>query len=190
MKANKQARTGVLIEMLNPIIRGWGFYHRNVASSATFRKMDSAIFNCLWRWKPEDIPTNLRCGLSDTPNSRRRKIEDAARPHQRSRTRIPGSKSIADSAVLRRCNRNRQPALTSLVRLWEPTACSVRAAHGQTQTDRKLSKTMKMTDSGLPQRSSVLTAESHIQGHAESCVKQLCERSKSFGSTSANRTSH
>ena len=50
IKANKQARTGVLIAMLNPIIRGWAYYHRHVASSATFRKVDSAIFNCLWRW--------------------------------------------------------------------------------------------------------------------------------------------
>jgi len=50
IKANKQATTGGLIAQLNPIIRGWAHYHRHVVSSATFCKVDSAIFNCLWRW--------------------------------------------------------------------------------------------------------------------------------------------
>ena len=50
IKGNKQATTGGLIALLNPIIRGWAYYHRHVPSSATFRKVDSAIFNCLWHW--------------------------------------------------------------------------------------------------------------------------------------------
>lgn len=51
IKTNKQATTGGLIAQLNPIIRGWAHYHRHVVSSATFCKVDSAIFNCLWRWE-------------------------------------------------------------------------------------------------------------------------------------------
>jgi RNA-directed DNA polymerase len=50
IKSNKQTKTGTLIEMLNPVIRGWAYYHRHVASSSTFSKVDSAIFECLWRW--------------------------------------------------------------------------------------------------------------------------------------------
>ena len=50
IKANKQATTGGLIALLNPVIRGWTHYHRHVVSSATFCSVDSAIFNCLWRW--------------------------------------------------------------------------------------------------------------------------------------------
>lgn len=50
IKANKQATTAGLIALLNPIIRGWAHYHRHVVSSATFCEVDSAIFNCLWRW--------------------------------------------------------------------------------------------------------------------------------------------
>jgi RNA-directed DNA polymerase len=50
IKSNKQAKTGVLIALLNPIIRGWAYYHRHVASSSSFSKVDSAIFDCLWRW--------------------------------------------------------------------------------------------------------------------------------------------
>ncbi|CAA9304276.1 MAG: Retron-type RNA-directed DNA polymerase, partial [uncultured Chloroflexia bacterium] len=36
IKANKQAPTGQLIAMLNPIISGWAHYHRHVVSMATF----------------------------------------------------------------------------------------------------------------------------------------------------------
>jgi len=50
IKSNKQAKTGNLIALLNPVIRGWAYYHRHVASSAVFRKVDSAIFDCLWHW--------------------------------------------------------------------------------------------------------------------------------------------
>jgi RNA-directed DNA polymerase len=50
IKANKQAKTGSLIALLNPVIRGWTYYHRHVASSAMFSKVDSAIFDCLWQW--------------------------------------------------------------------------------------------------------------------------------------------
>ena len=50
IKANKQAAAGVLIALLDPIVRGWAYYHRHAVSSATFRKVDRAIFDCLWRW--------------------------------------------------------------------------------------------------------------------------------------------
>ena len=39
-----------VIECLNPLIRGWAQYHRCVAVSRTFRKMDHLLFGALWRW--------------------------------------------------------------------------------------------------------------------------------------------
>jgi RNA-directed DNA polymerase len=50
IKSNRQAKTGNLIALLNPVVRGWAYHHRHVASSSTFSKVDSAIFDCLWRW--------------------------------------------------------------------------------------------------------------------------------------------
>jgi RNA-directed DNA polymerase len=50
IKSNKQTKAGTLIALLNPVIRGWAYYHRHVTSSSTFSKVDSAIFDCLWRW--------------------------------------------------------------------------------------------------------------------------------------------
>ncbi|MGH2412206.1 MAG: group II intron reverse transcriptase/maturase [Microcystaceae cyanobacterium] len=50
IKVHKQISAGKLIEMLNPVIRGWANYHRHVVSKETFQRMDCAIFKCLWQW--------------------------------------------------------------------------------------------------------------------------------------------
>jgi RNA-directed DNA polymerase len=50
IKANKQAKAGDLITYLNPKIRGWVNYHRHAVSSKVFSKVDSHIFQTLWRW--------------------------------------------------------------------------------------------------------------------------------------------
>jgi RNA-directed DNA polymerase len=47
---NKQVPPGLLIAMLNPILRGWGLYHRHVVSSDVFSKVDHAVFQAIWRW--------------------------------------------------------------------------------------------------------------------------------------------
>jgi RNA-directed DNA polymerase len=60
IKANKQATAGRLIFLLNPLIRGWANYYRHVASTATFCKVDHAIFICLWQWAKRRHPTKPR----------------------------------------------------------------------------------------------------------------------------------
>jgi RNA-directed DNA polymerase len=50
IKGNAQTKAGHLILQLNPLIRGWANYHRHVCSKQTFRTIDAAIFNRLWRW--------------------------------------------------------------------------------------------------------------------------------------------
>jgi len=47
---NKQATAGNLIMQLNPVIRGWAYYHRHVVSKKTFDWIDTQIFHALWRW--------------------------------------------------------------------------------------------------------------------------------------------
>jgi len=39
-----------LIHKLNPKIRGWANYHRQVVSTRTFARVDHHIFSSLWRW--------------------------------------------------------------------------------------------------------------------------------------------
>lgn len=44
------APAGVLVRVLNRMIRGWANYHRHGASSRTFGFVDHAIWQALWRW--------------------------------------------------------------------------------------------------------------------------------------------
>ncbi len=45
---------------LNPVIRGWGNYHRVVHASYTFARMDHQIFRALWRWALRRHPSKGR----------------------------------------------------------------------------------------------------------------------------------
>lgn len=60
VKDNKQATAGNLILQLNPLIRGWAQYHRHVVSKATFRAVDNAVFDALWRWAKRRHPQKSR----------------------------------------------------------------------------------------------------------------------------------
>lgn len=39
-----------LIAELNPILRGWAQYHKNVAATRIFNQMDHMVWKALWRW--------------------------------------------------------------------------------------------------------------------------------------------
>lgn len=45
-----------LIDILNPLIRGWGNYHQKVCARKTFEKVDHEIFQALWRWSKRRHP--------------------------------------------------------------------------------------------------------------------------------------
>jgi RNA-directed DNA polymerase len=60
VKGNKQARTGNLIALLNPLIRGWANYHRHVCSKETYVSIDDAIFRLLWQWSKRRHPCKSR----------------------------------------------------------------------------------------------------------------------------------
>ena len=52
----RTARQAEVIRRLNPIIRGWGNYHRSQMASRAFGKMDHQIFLALWRWAKRRHP--------------------------------------------------------------------------------------------------------------------------------------
>jgi RNA-directed DNA polymerase len=63
-KSLKELRThtqACVIGLLNPLIRGWGYYHKSVCSRKTFEKVDHEIFQALWRWAKRRHPNK---GLS------------------------------------------------------------------------------------------------------------------------------
>lgn len=65
INANKQAPAGLLITLLNPIIRGWAAYHQHVASHRTFARVDCAIFQALWRWAKRRHPHKATTWVKD-----------------------------------------------------------------------------------------------------------------------------
>lgn len=56
IKGNKAARPENMISILNPILRGWGNYHRYVVSKACFAKIDHDIWQTIWRWAKRRHP--------------------------------------------------------------------------------------------------------------------------------------
>jgi RNA-directed DNA polymerase len=65
INANKQAPAGLLIALLNPVIRGWALYHQHVASHRTFASVDRAIFQTLWRWAKRRHPHKAATWVKD-----------------------------------------------------------------------------------------------------------------------------
>ena len=50
VKGNKTVPAWMLVDMLNPIIRGWANYHRHVVAKETFNYVDYRIWKLLWQW--------------------------------------------------------------------------------------------------------------------------------------------
>jgi RNA-directed DNA polymerase len=65
IRANAQATPGNLIGLLNPLIRGWAYYHRHVASKQTFVTVDHALFWPLWQWAKRRHPNKPRRWVKD-----------------------------------------------------------------------------------------------------------------------------
>lgn len=50
IKKHRMAPQLRLLEILNPVIRGWANYHRHVVSKEIFNKVDHLIWRALWNW--------------------------------------------------------------------------------------------------------------------------------------------
>ena len=50
IKKHRMAPQQRVLEILNPVIRGWANYHRHVVSKETFSKVDHLIWRVLWNW--------------------------------------------------------------------------------------------------------------------------------------------
>ena len=49
-KTNRGIPAHALIRLLNPVIRGWAYYHKGICAKSTFSKTGTFIFWQLWRW--------------------------------------------------------------------------------------------------------------------------------------------
>ena len=60
VKAHKAAPQGVLIDRLNPIVRGWANYYSNACSKAIFAAMDNLLYLKLRAWSRRRHPNKNR----------------------------------------------------------------------------------------------------------------------------------
>jgi RNA-directed DNA polymerase len=60
VKSNRNIDQNGLIQLMNPVIRGWGNYYSTVVSKEIFKKMDSHIFWKLWSWALHRHPNKGR----------------------------------------------------------------------------------------------------------------------------------
>jgi RNA-directed DNA polymerase len=56
IKVHKGKRQTDLIKALNPIITGWGYYHRNVCAKKIFTTVQHHLFYNLWKWAKHRHP--------------------------------------------------------------------------------------------------------------------------------------
>lgn len=61
IRVNRSAKQDALIDLLNPMIRGWANYHRHVVAKRTYVAVDSHIWQALWRWARRRHPKKS-CG--------------------------------------------------------------------------------------------------------------------------------
>jgi RNA-directed DNA polymerase len=61
IRVNCSAKQENLINLLNPMIRGWANYHRHVVAKRTYAMVDHHIWHALWRWARRRHPNKL-CG--------------------------------------------------------------------------------------------------------------------------------
>ena len=50
ISGNKTVKAGLLISLLNPVLRGWANYHRHVVAKETFNYVDYRVWKMLWQW--------------------------------------------------------------------------------------------------------------------------------------------
>ncbi len=56
ISSNKTVRQYDLIDLLNPILRGWANYHSLVVAKMAFNRMDHLIHRAIWRWAKRRHP--------------------------------------------------------------------------------------------------------------------------------------
>lgn len=60
IKSNKTVKTADLINMLNPVIRGWGYFYRHVVSKHVFGVLDHRIWEATWWWAKRRHPKKAK----------------------------------------------------------------------------------------------------------------------------------
>lgn len=65
IKTHKTVKAGTLIDLLNPVIRGWAYGYRHVVSSKIFHTIDHQIWKSVWKWARRRHPKKKNPWIAD-----------------------------------------------------------------------------------------------------------------------------
>ena len=65
IRSNRTAKQEDLIRLLNPIIRGWAYYHRHIEAGSAFRRVGMVLWHSLWRWAKRRHPNKSATWIAD-----------------------------------------------------------------------------------------------------------------------------
>ncbi|MGB6689232.1 MAG: group II intron reverse transcriptase/maturase [Terracidiphilus sp.] len=65
IRSNRAMKQEYLIRLLNPIIRGWAYYHRHIEAGPAFRKVRMVLWHSLWRWAKRRHPNKSAFWIVD-----------------------------------------------------------------------------------------------------------------------------
>lgn len=96
--ADKSVSQTVLVNLLNPVIRGWANYHRHIPAKESFGRVDHEIWQRLWQWARRRHPKKSRDWVKRRyfPNSTKRAWDFA---FQTGKQTSNGSRYGADSCT-------------------------------------------------------------------------------------------
>lgn len=56
ISTHKTVKQEELIDLLNPVLRGWAQYHSPVVAKATYSRVENLLFQAIWRWSKRRHP--------------------------------------------------------------------------------------------------------------------------------------
>ena len=65
IRSNRAVSQEYLIRLLNPIIRGWAYYHRHIEAGRAFREVGMVLWHSLWRWAKRRHPNKSSTWIVD-----------------------------------------------------------------------------------------------------------------------------
>ena len=65
IRSNRATKQEYLIRLLNPVIRGWAYYHRHIEAGSAYRKVGMVLWHSLWRWAKRRHPNKSSTWVVD-----------------------------------------------------------------------------------------------------------------------------
>jgi len=65
IRLNRATKQEHMIRLLNPIVRGWAYYHCHIEAGSAYRKVGTVLWESLWRWAKRRHPNKSAAWIVD-----------------------------------------------------------------------------------------------------------------------------